>query len=362
MTANETGLTIEADSEPPPPPAAEPPPREQTPASKIFLVLAVLALCLATAAPVLGQLWQIFIARFGLADETPSHDYVWLVFNALPEIRLQLAIIGVVLATAAAAFGYRATTLIAVFAAVVNAAVIVQSIDAVPPTPSDATGKEFRVMTFNVSAFNGDHGAGFAAIRAAKADIVVLEEASHGWPRALEALRGDYRYAAPDNVAQSRGMMILSRYPITWSEQMQPISKYYPYVAAVLQLPSTTVTLLAIHPPRPTRIGESVDRDIYFERVAQHVRHLDGPILVMGDFTAVPWSQAFEALTRDTGLIKAWSLKPWLTSWPSWLPNLGLPIDQILANDAFAITDVRLGEDGGSDHVPVIATLRLRAQ
>lgn len=336
------------------PPAA--PPRRRGGA---LLALAVLIIALATAAPVLDQLWQIVIARFGLADETPSRDRVWLVLNALPELRLQLALLALLAVIAGAALGHRTAALVAAFCALVNLGVIVQSIDAWRALGPDEEGPEIEVMTFNVNGANGRRGAAVEAIRAAGVDVVVVQEAVGEWPRALDALRRDYPHIGPADVRRSQGMMIFSRYPILSLQQHQPISEYYPYLAATLQLPSETVTLISMHPPRPLRIGESVDRDIYFARVADHVRSLRGPVIVAGDLTATPWSRPFRDMVRLTGLTNAWSLRPWLSTWPRWTPYVGLPIDHILASHDAAIVEVRLGDGAGSDHFPLIATVKL---
>jgi endonuclease/exonuclease/phosphatase (EEP) superfamily protein YafD len=351
MSAEEPAAAAEQSAEP----AAA---AERAGASLFILGAVTTVLCVATAAPVLDSLWQIAALRLGLHDAAPAYDYAWLVLNALPELRVQLAIVGVLVILAATAFGYRTGALVALFCTIVNLGAIVQSIDAVPAAPR--AGTTLRLMTFNLDSFNAARPATVEAIRAANADVVVVQEATGDWPRALEPLRRDYRYVAPADVAASRGMMIFSRVPIADFRQLQPISEYYPYLAATLRLPSGPVTLLSIHPPRPLRLGESIDRDIYFARVAQHVRDLDGPVIVAGDFTATPWSRPFADLVRGTGLVKAWSLRPWLSTWPSWLPTFGVPIDHILANEGLAIVDVRLGDSGGSDHFPVIATLRVR--
>ena len=360
MAPDEPSPVIDAGAEPAPPPAPEPAPGRGT-ASGAVLVLAVLALCLATAAPVLDQLWQIFLARLDLANETPTYDYVWLLLNALTEIKVQLAVLGIVAAVAATAFGRRTTVLVALVTVVVNLGAIVQSIDAVPSAQPGARGPTFRVMTFNIDAFNAARDETISAIRAASADIVVLQEAVGDWPKALEALRRDYRYVEPKDVAASQGIMIFSRFPILQIKQYEPISIYYPYLAATVKVQAATVTVIAFHPPRPLRGGESAGRVLTFDSVAQHVRHIEGPVIVAGDLTATPWSRPFVDFVHATGLIKAWSLKPWQSSWPSWLPNIGIPIDHILVNDRLAIADVVLGQDTGSDHFPVIATLTLRA-
>jgi endonuclease/exonuclease/phosphatase (EEP) superfamily protein YafD len=350
-------------SEPAPPAEQEstaPPPVRPRRSGKIVVILAVLILCLATAAPVVGQLWQIVIGRLGFAAETPSYDHVWLIFNALPEIRMQLAILGLLSAILGAALGWRTTALVAAFSVLVNIGVIVQSIDPGHAVPATGAGAEFRVMTFNISAFNEDRAAAVETIRKSGAEIVVVQEAAGTWPGTLDALRSDYRFVAPSDVALSQGMMIFSRYPILRIQQFQPISEYYPYLAATVQLPSATLTLISMHPPRPLRIGESIDRAVYFARIADHVRAIDGPAVVAGDLTATPWSRPFSDMIHQTGMISAWSRAPWLSTWPSWAPYVGIPIDHVLANDGVAITDVRLGDSAGSDHFPLIATLRLR--
>lgn len=326
------------------------------------LILAVLALCFATAAPVLDSLWQIVVVRLGIADAAPSYDIVWLLLNALAEIKIQFALLGIVVALAALAVGRRTAALIALFTTVINVGAIIQAIDAVPGAPAEAAGRAIRVMTFNIDAFNTQRDATIAAIRAANADIIVLQEAVGDWPRALDALKRDYGYVAPADLAVSQGMMILSRLPIAQVEQFEPASMYYPYLAATVKIQSTSVTVIAFHPPRPLHSGESEGRVASFDSLAQHVRRLKGAVIVAGDLTATPWSRPFADFVHTTGMVKAWSLKPWLNTWPSWLPYLGIPIDQILVNSAVAIADVRLGAASGSDHFPVIATLRLRGE
>src|SRR5690606_2476853 len=116
MEATDPGLPAAAD-------AAVPAERRRRGGGGV-LVLVVRVLCLATAAPVLDRLWQIAVAQFGLADETPSYDQVWLVLNALPELRIQLAVLAVLAAVVAAAFGRRATAAVAAACAVVNLGVI----------------------------------------------------------------------------------------------------------------------------------------------------------------------------------------------------------------------------------------------
>src|SRR5690606_16012366 len=98
-------------------------------------------------------------------------------------------------------------------------------------------GAQLSLMTFNVNGFNAKRDAALAAIRAGGADVVVLQEAIGDWPATLEALRPDYPHVGPADVERSRGMVVLSRYPILGIEQHQPISEFYPYLLANLQLP-----------------------------------------------------------------------------------------------------------------------------
>ena len=83
-------------------------------------------------------------------------------------------------------------------------------------------------------------------------------------------------------------------------------------------------------------------------------RASDDAPLVVGDFNATPWSNAF-AGPSSRGWRRATGLAP---TWPvAWRGVMGIPIDHVLASSAWRVGGARVGPDIGSDHRPVMARL-----
>ena len=94
------------------------------------------------------------------------------------------------------------------------------------------------------------------------------------------------------------------------------------------------------------------------ERLELARRHVLDAV-VLGDFNATPWNDAFQAMRRECGL-SAGSTRWWLPSWPDPLPGLlRVPIDHVLVGGDLTVVDARLGPSIGSDHRPVLATIRV---
>jgi endonuclease/exonuclease/phosphatase (EEP) superfamily protein YafD len=85
-----------------------------------------------------------------------------------------------------------------------------------------------------------------------------------------------------------------------------------------------------------------------------------GPTIVAGDFNMTPWSWRQQGLLAATGWRRhATLLRSWPTDgqfrliWPTFL------IDNVMTTPDITSVSVRIGPHTGSDHLPVIARLRL---
>ena len=99
-------------------------------------------------------------------------------------------------------------------------------------------------------------------------------------------------------------------------------------------------------------------REIELRRTRSWVDEYEEPRLVMGDFNTPhesahyraswgDWQNAFNLVGRGLGGTR---LNGWIRA----------RIDHILADDRWTVVNSRLGEDVGSDHLPILATVRLR--
>jgi endonuclease/exonuclease/phosphatase (EEP) superfamily protein YafD len=91
---------------------------------------------------------------------------------------------------------------------------------------------------------------------------------------------------------------------------------------------------------------------------------VDRPDVLLGDFNAPPRT-GIAAAMGAAGLVDAQGAAGWWrgTTWPrvgslAWVP--GLRLDHVFLRDTVECVEIRVGEDFGSDHRPVIAKLRWR--
>lgn len=99
-------------------------------------------------------------------------------------------------------------------------------------------------------------------------------------------------------------------------------------------------------------------RDAELRRARSWVDRFTGPHLVVGDFNTPPeswsyrrawsdWQNAFSRMGRGLGGTR---LNGWIRA----------RIDHVVADDSWEIVEAEVGQDVGSDHLPMIATVRPR--
>ncbi|MFZ1105710.1 MAG: endonuclease/exonuclease/phosphatase family protein [Hyphomicrobiaceae bacterium] len=87
---------------------------------------------------------------------------------------------------------------------------------------------------------------------------------------------------------------------------------------------------------------------------------ITGPLVIAGDFNMTPWSYRLQRLLAATGLRRhATFLRSWPTDGQYRLPRPTFLIDHVLTTPEIESVSIRIGPALGSDHLPVIAALRV---
>jgi len=234
------------------------------------------------------------------------------------------------------------------------------------PQPGEPT---LRVLSYNVNYGLAGDGSTVAAIRAADADLVVLQETTPAWEAVVRReLGAHYPHVDFLHAPGAGGLAVLSRTPFR-TEAVSPPPEGGWFPAWRVRLPETPigpVRVIGVHLRPPISDGGSVVSGYLSTpavREREIARHAEGlaqgevPTLVVGDFNesdgdAVRWlrERGFRSVLPE--------FHPGLRTW-RWQTSLGeitATLDHIAYDRRLVPLDARVIEAGRSDHLPIVAT------
>jgi endonuclease/exonuclease/phosphatase (EEP) superfamily protein YafD len=264
-------------------------------------------------------------------------------------------------ATAEARRWTTAAQVVAVVGAVVHAGLLAPSyVGAHPAGPPDLT-----VLTAILRLGQADAGEVATAARGAGADVVVLEEVTAAEAQALvdAGLRRDLPYVVGAVGVIAEGTVIASRFPITDVRRL-PVSNGAWRMRVQAPRP---FTLVAVHASQPLRAIERWRADHAVLR--DTVRHIEGPLVVAGDFNATLDHEPMRRLL-GTGLRDAarQANSGWQPTWPGdpdayhGLPlGIGLlTLDHVLLSSELGAVSTDTAAIAGTDHRALVARIAWR--
>ncbi|MEZ5710938.1 MAG: endonuclease/exonuclease/phosphatase family protein [Blastomonas sp.] len=306
----------------------------------------------------------LLLAAITLASMIPSYRW-WLRIWDFPRLAV-LALAAVLLVASLASLSGHSRLL----AALAMAAVVLwQGWRIYPYTPLASSEVAIalpdrtnciKAMSFNVLQTNRNFDATIRAIEAENPDILLLLETDSKWTEALEPVTSRYphRLLAPlDNLY---GLAFYTRLDMAAGEVRYLVDDETPSVAAELSTGGSAQFLfLGLH-PRPPRPGEDTEqRDAEIAIAARQAARQPQPVLAMGDFNDVAWSRTSRLFKRIGGYVDPRIGRGFYATFPARLPVFRWPLDHLFMTPDFTVAEMRVMENLGSDHLPVVATLCL---
>jgi len=245
------------------------------------------------------------------------------------------------------------------FCFVLNMATLSPYIAWTAPSPQAAT---FKVLQVNTLYLNKNPKRLLDLIGQEKPDVITVAELNDTFAESLKTLLADYPYQSLHPYTDTaRGLAVVSKLPIENDEIITFFDERIPAQRFDVLFNDTRVHFLSMHPFTPIANITSRDGDLRVA-AAQYAKNTPAHFIITGDFNATPWSPAFKGFTRSLGLKPARHRQGILPSWPSFLPALfRIPIDHVLVSRNLTVIDYKLGADIGSDHLPTIAVIALKA-
>ncbi len=225
-----------------------------------------------------------------------------------------------------------------------------------PGLQAPAGTRLVRLMSFNTRMGNSKIGDIATEVERNDPDIIVFIEFGPEKRALLERLRDKYRFQEDCIHLDDCEMAVLSKFQITDSESHGQWEGP-PMVRVSFGDELGGLTLIGTHTTRFPNLRAQLTQ---LGQLADLVRKLGGPRIVMGDFNATPSSRMLTSFTQRSGLRR---LDDWLPTWPARFQIPQLAIDHIFASEEVkSVEPVRIGDNAGSDHFPIIARVAVPAQ
>ena len=226
------------------------------------------------------------------------------------------------------------------------------------PAAPGCDGPSLSVATVNVRFSNADREPFLAWLASNPADLVVVQEVTADWARALESLPGyPHRYALTRQ--DPYGIAVYSRRPLHGVETVDLAQDGLPSLAGELELSGQRVRFLGLHTHWPITPALSRARDAALRQAAVIARDSAVPVVLLGDLNLTPDAPAFPRLLEEGNLRDVMDGRRWRPTWRAGFWPLALRIDHVLVSPPLCVEDAGVGPTVGSDHRPVIARLRL---
>lgn len=239
----------------------------------------------------------------------------------------------------------------------------------VPTARNAAGGGGLKVLAANLFGENReDPGVFVDLLRREKPDIVVLQETSEAWERALSAAKL-YPYESSAESRRRDDLKVFSTLPIRAETELKRAfteeRAYKQPLRLELDLRGRPLFLYAFHPETPRRLWQWRDRNAYLSAAADAVKgDLEkAPVIVAGDWNTPTWSPFFRGFLKQAGLTS--TAGGWLQPVTRFsmkldaLAYIGASIDHIVVSPDFSLQARRVGPPFGSNHLPVIVELAL---
>ncbi|UAL13052.1 endonuclease/exonuclease/phosphatase family protein [Caulobacter segnis] len=249
---------------------------------------------------------------------------------------------------------------LSVFAFLICSAIIApECVMALRFSPGVVNRDDLKIIQFNVWGSNYKPEETVDWIIAERADVVVIEEAGSERGPILQKLRAAFPSASCEKGRHCE-TVIFSRYPMIAVGGNQAEGSRAPTAWARLVGPGGVFTVVGVHYSWPLPVEPQKGQ---MAQLVKTVAQLDQRnTIVTGDFNSTPWSFALRRQDKAFGLYR------WTRALPSWpagqftrvlsAPAPLLPIDHVYAGSGWRAVQVRRGPVLGSDHRPVVVTLR----
>ncbi|WP_444996529.1 endonuclease/exonuclease/phosphatase family protein [Aliikangiella sp. IMCC44359] len=222
--------------------------------------------------------------------------------------------------------------------------------------------KTLKLMFLNLLSTNSDYSKLVELIKQESPDIFIAQEVNDKWQEQLKQLTENYPYQFIIPRLDNFGIAILSKEPLTNTQQINWGNAGVPSLITHLHLNKQPIKIVSSHllPPGGKQYYQL--RNQQAEEMVKALLPINEPLILVGDLNMTMWSNNYHIFESNNAMYNARKGFGILATWPAIFSNFGIPIDHILLSNHFSVTNIYTGPNVGSDHLPLIAEITLRKQ
>jgi endonuclease/exonuclease/phosphatase (EEP) superfamily protein YafD len=223
----------------------------------------------------------------------------------------------------------------------------------------------FKVMSYNILVENFEVDRIVGSILSVDPNLLLIIEVDPLMKQNIEARIGTkfpYSFQSPGG-----GMAVFSKLPLEDSRGEKFSGSDATNLVTHLKYRDRRIKIIGTHPLVPVKANLFVPRNLHLNSIATHLERESQPTILMGDFNLTPWSPYYRQFIDKTklhntrlgfGILPTW-IRPSITvNLPQLLlPILNIPIDHIFVSKDFQVARTYTGDNGNSDHSPIISEL-----
>ena len=219
--------------------------------------------------------------------------------------------------------------------------------------------KNVKIISVNVYQYNKQYDRFVSMIRQEKPDIFLTMESNLAWEKAFEELENEYPNFQKIALENTYGMHFYTRLKIINIQTHYFVADDLPSIEAELETDDGyRFIFFGVHPPPPSPTEEetSKERDGDLLSVAKWVKNYKKPVVIIGDFNTVAWSNVSILFKKASGLVDARYGRGYLATFHTKYWFFRIPLDLLFHSTDIFIEDLRILPSIGSDHFPISCT------
>ena len=225
--------------------------------------------------------------------------------------------------------------------------------------PQVGDGISLTLLHANVLSSNSEFSRLTTLVTEIQPDIIVLQEISLAWESELRHLRTAYPHGLVEARNGNFGIALLSRLPLRSVSHFDSAPLGYPTIIASVEVGDDVLNVIATHPMIPVNSSFYAARNEQMADIAGLLGNLPGPKMLVGDLNLSQWDINYPGLEEQAGVRSARQGFGIIPTWPTFMPFAMIPIDHVLVSDSISIKNIYSGPRIGSDHLPLIVTMKL---